>query len=244
MKVWQAIERELGRGRVHMTLLDPEKLGAEEIAGICASAARSGTNAIMLGGSTGITQGNLDASITAIKGRIRLPVILFPMGASALSGRADAVFFMSLLNSRSVRFLVGEQVAGAPIVKALGLEPIPMGYVVVEPGMKVGEVGQCDLVPRGDAGRAVSYALAAQYLGMRLFYLEAGSGADRTVPPEMIAAVKAAISIPLVVGGGVRRAEQASEIARAGADILVTGTLAESSERGALAGVIKAFKRA
>ncbi|MFH0816530.1 MAG: geranylgeranylglyceryl/heptaprenylglyceryl phosphate synthase [Methanobacteriota archaeon] len=243
MNVWKSIESALKKGKVHMTLLDPDKLSPETIAEICASAAAAGTDAIMLGGSTGITVENLDKSISAIKERTRLPVILFPMGARSLSGRADAIYFMSLMNSRNLRFVIGEQVMGAPVVKALGLEPISMGYIIIEPGMKVGEVGEADAVPRSEPKTAVAYALAAQYLGKSLVYLEAGSGAHSPVPDEMVSAVKRAVAIPLVVGGGVRTAQQARALAAAGADVLVTGTLAEESTEGAdLAGVIKAFK--
>jgi phosphoglycerol geranylgeranyltransferase len=244
MKVWQTIERDLSRGKVHMTLLDPEKLPPAEIADISEFAQKAGTNAIMLGGSTGITQQNLDAAITAIKERVSLPTILFPMGARALSGKADAIYFMSLMNSRNMQFVMGEQVAGAPIVKALCIEPIPMGYVVVEPGMKVGEVGQVNLIGRAEDSKAVAYGLAAQYLGMKLFYLEAGSGADNPVPCRMVGAVKKSISIPLVVGGGVRNPEQSGALSKAGADILVTGTLAEKADaKDALRSVISAFKK-
>lgn len=226
-----------------MTLLDPDKLEPATIARICEDAHGIGTDAIMLGGSTGITVENLDRAIVAIKGRTSLPVILFPMGAKALSGKADAIYFMSLLNSRNLRFVVGEQVAGAPVIKSLGLETIPMGYIVVEPGMKVGEVGEAKPVPRSEPEKAVAYALAAEYFGMKLVYLEAGSGAHSPVPEEMVAAVKKAVDIPLVVGGGVRTAEQAGRLAKAGADVLVTGTLAEDSAQGAdLASVIRAFK--
>jgi phosphoglycerol geranylgeranyltransferase len=241
--VWKRIHESLSKGKVHMTLLDPDKLPPADIAKICADAEKMGTDAIMLGGSTGITVENLDRAILAIKERTKLPVILFPMGAKALSGKADAIYFMSLMNSRNLRFVVGEQVAGAPVIKALGLEPISMGYIVVEPGMKVGEVGEADPIPRAEPKKAVAQALAAQYFGMKLVYLEAGSGAHSPVPGEMVAAVKKAVSVPLVVGGGVRTPAQARELAAAGADILVTGTLAEDSVQGAdLASVIRAFK--
>jgi phosphoglycerol geranylgeranyltransferase len=241
MNVWTAIESALRRGKVHMTLLDPDKLGADAIATICTDAEKMGTDAIMLGGSTGITSENLGLAVGAIKRKTTLPVILFPMGAKAISGKADAIYFMSLLNSRNLRYVVGEQVAASIAVKSLGLETIPMGYIIVEPGMKVGEVGEADAVPRGDVKMAVSYALAAQYFGMKLVYLEAGSGAHEPVPGEMVGAVKGAISVPLVVGGGVRTPEDARALAAAGADILVTGTLAERSEDG-LERVIRAFK--
>jgi phosphoglycerol geranylgeranyltransferase len=244
MKVMGQITEKLASGRMHMTLLDPDKLVPGEHAAIASQAMGSGTDAIMIGGSTGIDQASLDAVIGAIKKKVSLPVILFPMGARALSAQADAVYFMSLLNSRDPRFLTREQAMGAPFIKKLGIEPIPMGYIVVEPGMKVGEVGQAEPVKRGDVNAAISYALCAQYFGMKLVYLEAGSGAPEPVPAEMVKAVKGAIEIPLIVGGGVRKPEQAKVLAAAGADILVTGTLVESSDGvKRLGDIIKAFKK-
>lgn len=242
MKLIDRITQHLAEERMHMTLLDPEKQGPEETGELAASAVRAGTDAIMVGGSTGVTEKRLDRAITAIKAKVARPVILFPRGAGALSSKADGVYFMSLLNSKSRRFLIEEQVRGAPIVRALGLEPLPLGYIVVEPGMKVGEVGAAEPVHRSDIETAVAYALCAQYLGMRFVYLEAGSGAPEPIPAEMVSAVKEAIEISLIVGGGVREPEQAGKLAQAGADILVTGTLVESSTSAELASVIRAFK--
>jgi phosphoglycerol geranylgeranyltransferase len=125
--------------------------------------------------------------------------------------------------------VIGEQVMGAPIVAKIGVEPVSMGYVIVEPGMKVGEVGQAELVKRNDPKTAVAYGLAAQFMGMDLIYFEAGSGAPEPVPPEMVAAVKEKLRIPIIVGGGIRSAEQAALLRKAGADIIVTGTLVEGS---------------
>ena len=126
--------------------------------------------------------------------------------------------------------VVRAQVKGAPIIKYLGIEPISMGYIIVEPGMKVGEVGQADLVKRDDIKLAVGYALAAQMFGMSFVYLEAGSGAYEPVPPAMISAVKQAIDIPLIVGGGIRTPEAAQAAREAGADAIVTGTFIEQCD--------------
>ena len=215
-----------------MTLLDPDKQSAEEAGRIAASAAAGGTDAIMVGGSTGVTQEKVDATVLAIKEAARLPTILFPASAANLSRHADALYFMSLLNSRDPRLIVGEQRRAAPVVKAWGLETIPMAYLVVEPGMRAGEVGEADPIPRAEPETAVGYALAAQMLGMKLVYLEAGSGAPEPVPAPMIRAVRGAIGIPLVVGGGIRTAEAAGAVARAGADIVVTGTIVERAKDG------------
>jgi phosphoglycerol geranylgeranyltransferase len=150
---------------------------------------------------------------------------------------------MSMVNSESVDWIIGEQVKGSLITKKLGLEPISMGYIIVEPGMKVGEVGRAVPIKRDDLKGAMSYALACEYLGMSFVYLEAGSGADRPVPPAMIKAVKEILSVPLIVGGGIRTPEAAEAARLAGADAIVTGTFVERcSDDSELKNVIRASK--
>jgi phosphoglycerol geranylgeranyltransferase len=211
-----------------MTLVDPEKQSPEGSGEIALKACGLGTDAIMVGGSTGITQENLDAAVDRIKDACDLPVIYFPSGANAIAQRCDAIYFMSMLNSRNVRNITGEQWRGASVIRKLGLETISMGYVIVEPGMKVGEVGEADLVRRTDTERAVGYALAAEMFGMDLLYLEAGSGAPMPVPPEMVRAVKGSVRMPIVVGGGITEVGHVPPLVSAGADIVVTGTLVEN----------------
>ncbi len=243
MKVLEYIAERLKEGKLHMTLLDPEKGESHLLASLAEIASSLGTDAIMVGGSTGISQEMLDATVQDIKERTSLPVILFPASSGSLSPYADAIYFMSLLNSRSVRHVVQEQRMASRHIKGMGLETIPMGYVIVDPGMKVGEVGDADLIPRDSPDEAVGYALAAEYFGMRLFYLEAGSGAPSPVPLEMIQAVKRESRLPLLVGGGIRSHEAAKGVAKAGADIVVTGTVVErESGRKALKGIIRAVK--
>lgn len=213
--------------KLHMTLIDPDKQ-SPGVAGDMASTAESlGSDAIMIGGSTGVTQEILDATVLEIKENTSIPVILFPTAASAISAHADAIYFMSLLNSRNPKYLIREQMKAAPYLKSTGLDIISMGYILVEPGMKVGEVGEAEVVPRENPDVAVGYAMAAEMLGMRLIYLEAGSGAPQPVPPRMVSAVKKKIDVPLIVGGGIRSAEAASAAVLAGADVIVTGTLVE-----------------
>ena len=244
MKVMEYIERKVKEGKMHMTLIDPAKQSPEKAGEIAREARDAGTDAIMIGGSTDLNVENVDATVEMIKKMVDLPIILFPSGAHVISRYADAIYFMSLLNSTSPEFLIRQQVIGAPIVKKLGIEPLPMGYIVVEPGMTVGRVGKAELIKRDEAEKAAAYALAAQYLGMRLVYLEAGSGAPEPVPPEMIRVVKESIDIPLIVGGGIRSGEKARGIVEAGADIIVTGTLVESVEnvKAALEEIIQAIK--
>lgn len=243
-EVMSYLEERLSRGKVHMTLLDPDSQSAEEAGAMAAQAKAAGTDAIMLGGSTGITQEKLDRTVLAIKEAFGSPIILFPSGASGITPHADAIYFMSMLNSIDPRFLVGEQVKGAPYVRHFGIEPLPMGYLVIEPGMTVGKVGKADLIGREDHERAVAYALCAQYFGMRLVYLEAGSGATMPVKGEMVAKVKEALDIPLIVGGGIRDAGTAGKLAAAGGDIIVTGTVVEDTSdiESVLTGIITAIK--
>lgn len=243
MKVNDYLREKIKNGPLHMTLIDPAKQEPEKAGEITRLAYELGTDAIMVGGSTGVTQQNLDATVLEIKKNVKVPVIYFPSGADAMSGYCDAIYFMSMLNSRTLRHVIREQVAGAPIVRKLNLEPISMGYIIVAPGMKVGEVGEADVIPRGDLNMAVAYALAAEYLGMQTVYLEAGSGAPEPVPEEMIKAVKSKIKIPLFVGGGIREPEAALRVKNAGADVIITGTIVENNNYSRrLESIIRAIK--
>jgi len=216
--------------KLHFALLDPDKQTPRVAGRIAQTVTDAGSSAIMVGGSTLLSQKQVDETVQSIKRNSDLPVILFPSGAKFLSKYADAVFFMSLLNSNNLDYVIREHVKGAPFVKYSGLEPISMGYVIVEPGMTAGRVGEAALIKRDDPQTAVGYALAAEYLGMKFFYIEAGSGAPAPVPDEMIQAVKKNTSIPILVGGGIRDPNTAKEKARAGADIIITGTAIEKDK--------------
>jgi phosphoglycerol geranylgeranyltransferase len=230
LKVRDYITQTLKKHKMHMTLIDPAKQSASASGEIAAKACRAGTDAIMVGGSTGVTQENLDETVGQIKRACKLPVIYFPSGANVISRKCDAIYFMSMLNSRNVRNVSGEHARGAPMIKKLGIEPISMGYVIVEPGMKVGEVGEAELVKRGDLNTLIGYAIATEFFGMDLLYLEAGSGAPEPVPVPMVKAARESVDIPLVVGGGIVTPKQAADLAAAGADIIVTGTLVENDD--------------
>ncbi len=231
-------------GAAHLTLIDPAKQGAGLAGEMAADAAAAGTTGVMVGGSTRAGGKLLDLAVLAIKKATDLPVILFPASEAGVSRHADAIFFMSMLNSRDPYFITGAQRLGAPLVKEFGLEPLPMAYLVVEPGGEAGRVGKAELIPHDKPGLAAAYALAAQLLGMRFVYLEAGSGANRPVPVEMVKAARDVIDVTLVVGGGIRTPEAAAERVEAGADIIVTGTLVERAADRAkkIAGMVKAVK--
>lgn len=227
MSVMEYIMKTLEKRGMHFTLIDPANQNPERAGELAMELENLGTDAIMVGGSTNITTELMDDTIKEMKRRSGLPVIIFPNGIQSISRYADAIYFMSMLNSGNRDFIVGNQARGALLIKRLGIEPIPMGYIVVEPGMTVGRVGNAILVKRDDIETAVGYALAAQFFGMRLVYLEAGSGAPEHVPPEMVSAIRKEISIPLIVGGGIRDGKSACRLIKAGANIIVTGTLVE-----------------
>ncbi|MBS3749215.1 MAG: geranylgeranylglyceryl/heptaprenylglyceryl phosphate synthase [Candidatus Thermoplasmatota archaeon] len=230
MTLTEKIKTQVQEGPLHFSLIDPDKQSPSEAGTLAAHADDAGSAAIMVGGSTLLSQKQVDDTVKAIKENSSLPVILFPSAAKFLSQYADAVFFMSLLNSRNLGYVIREHVKGAPFVKHTGIEPISMGYLIVEPGMTAGKMGEVDLVKKDDIKTAVGYALSAEYLGMDFFYLEAGSGASEPVSDEMIAAVKQNISIPLCVGGGIRSVKTVKQKVMAGADIIVTGTALEKEE--------------
>ncbi len=226
-RVERYLAEQLEGGPIHFTLIDPEKSPGPQAASIARSAVALGSHAILLGGSTGISPAGIGTAAAEVKRAVSVPTIIFPEGPGSITKEADAILFMSLLNSRNLDLVIRAHARAAPVVRAAGLEAIPMGYLVVAPGMRVGEVGTVDAVPRDDLASACGYALAAEMLGMRYLYLEAGSGAPAPVPAAMVHAVRGAVRIPLIVGGGIRTGEEARALLKAGANILVTGTVAE-----------------
>jgi phosphoglycerol geranylgeranyltransferase len=223
------LEKIENEGTIHMTLVDPEKVTPSSASNIAKNAETCGTSAIMVGGSTSFSTSHLDQVVKALKETVKIPVILFPNNITGISRYADAIWFMSLLNSSDPYFLVGAQVLGASIIKKYGLEPIPLGYIIVGEGGAVSVVGKAVPIPYNKPELAAAHALAAEYFGMRFIYLEAGSGVGNPVPSEMARIVKTVTDLPLIVGGGIRKGEQVKELAKAGADIIVTGNLVEES---------------
>ncbi len=231
-RVEEYLHSRVDRGPVHLTLIDPDKSPGSAAARIARGAVELGSDVILLGGSTGISRDVMGAAAEAVRAEVDVPVVIFPEGPTSLTAKADAVLFMSLLNSRNLDLVIRTHARAAPAVRKMGLEAIPLGYLVIAPGMRVGEVGQVDAVARDDLSGAAGYALAAELLGMRFVYLEAGSGAPAPVPAPMVAAVRSALSIPLIVGGGIRTGADARTLLDAGAQLLVTGTITEEEGLG------------
>ena len=231
----------------HITLIDPAKQDPEVAANRAMVSIECGSEMIFVGGSTDTPDEIVHATCVAIQESLELrvfaasqdpngdedswkiPVVLFPGGAHALSPAADAITFMMLMNSNSRRFLVGEQLRGAPYIDKFGVDALPTGYVVCHPGGKVGEVGDAELVMPDDTSLVKAYSLTAAMYGFKLLYLEAGSGAERQVNPELIKSAKTTDGLTMIVGGGIRTPQQAQIAAEAGADWIVTGTLTEDA---------------
>ena len=232
----------------HITLIDPDKQSPEVAANRALVAVECGTSAIFVGGSTNTGNDLVHATCQAIQEALELrifaasqhpdaneemwnvPVILFPGGAHAMSSSADGILFMMLMNSRSRRFLIEEQLAGAPLIDQYGIKPISTGYIVCAPGGKVGEVGDADLIQSNDSKAVSAYCKTAEMYGFSTIYLEAGSGASTPVHIELIQAAKASSKCTLIVGGGIRTSEQLLAAANAGADYIVTGTITEEHD--------------
>ncbi|MBE6508796.1 MAG: geranylgeranylglyceryl/heptaprenylglyceryl phosphate synthase [Methanobrevibacter sp.] len=213
--------------KIHFTLIDPDEQTPEEALEIATQAIEGGTDGIMIGGST-VNGDDVDNTCKILSENIAVPIIIFPGNTSSVSKYADAIFYMSYVNARNPYWINGAQAIAAPAVKASGMEILSMHYMVVEPGGTVGWVGDANLVPRNKPKIPAVYAMSAELFGIKFFYLEAGSGAAEPVPPEMVAySKKAAPKNILVVGGGIRDGKAAYMAAKAGGDIIVTGTVVE-----------------
>lgn len=216
------------RGAGYLVLIDPDKWPASRLPEVAAAAGEQGADAVLIGGSL-LMKPNFDDLVLAIKQAAKVPTILFPGSTIQISRHADAILFLSLVSGRNPNYLIGEQVLAAPVIKYLGIEPIPTAYMLIESGRTTSAefMSATRPIPRDKNDIAIATALAAEFLGFRLIYLEAGSGAEKPVPPEMVAAVSSFANIPVIVGGGIRTPEAAAERVAAGAAFIVTGNILE-----------------
>ena len=213
----------------YLVLIDPEQCEVEKCAKLAREVEHSGADAILLGGS--FLTNDLDPIAKTLKQETRLPIVLFPGDSMHLTPYADAILYTSLISGRNPNYLIGEQVKAAPWIQRYALKPIPTAYMLIEGGSRtaVEFMSGTIPIPRDKPDIAGPHALAAEYLGMQMVYLEAGSGAAHPVPDEMIATVKNQITIPLIVGGGIRTPKIAAEKVAAGADFIVTGNILEEN---------------
>ncbi|HHS13633.1 MAG TPA: geranylgeranylglyceryl/heptaprenylglyceryl phosphate synthase [bacterium] len=219
-------------GAAFLVLLDPDQETADDLARRAEICCREGADALLVGGSLLMT-GSLDERIRVVKQAVDCPVILFPGGAYQLSAEADGILFMSLISGRNPQYLIGEQVLAAPRVHQMRMDTVPVAYMLVasESMTSVEFISQTRPLPRNKPDLAVAHALAAQYLGMRMCYLEAGSGSKQCVPATLVSAVRQAVGLSLIVGGGIQTTLEAKELVRAGADFIVIGNALEKDGR-------------
>lgn len=224
-------------------LIDSEISEIKSAVKLAKEVEKIGASAILVGGSSVIDQLGMAQTVKILKKSLKIPIILFPGNVTGVVPGADAILFSSLLNSDNPYFISQAQALGAPAVLKFGLEPLPTAYIIIGEGTSAWFVGSARTIPFEKSNLAAMYALSAQFLGMRFVYLEAGSGAKSNVKPEMVAAVRKVFKGFLIVGGGIKNAQTAAEIVKAGADGIVIGTMLEKGgSLKTLADIIKTIQ--
>ena len=216
------------RGAGYFVLLDPDKSNKDQLPSFIREATDAGVDGFLVGGSLMSTD-EFENHLTTIKQHTSVPVIIFPGSIMQVSSVADAILFLILISGRNPEHLIGSQVIVAPIIRRSGLEPISTGYMLIEAGNTTSAefMSNTKPIPRDKSDIAVAHALAAEIIGMKFVYLDAGSGANASVPEEMIHAIASTCSLPIIVGGGIRTPEEARRKVGAGASFVVTGTVTE-----------------
>lgn len=206
-------------------LIDPDKFDNTDI---LKKATQAKVDLILVGGSL-LTNGNFESCIQTIKKQCSIPTIIFPGNNLQISSSADAIFLLSLISGRNPDLLIGKHVIAAPQLKKSKLEIIPTGYMLIDSGKQTSALYMSNThpIPYDKNDIAVCTAMAGEMLGLKILYMDAGSGAENCISKEMITAVKSAISIPLIIGGGINSVQKAKAACTAGADIIVVGNAAE-----------------
>lgn len=209
-------------------LIDPDKQTEQSLLQLISRADNCKVDLFFVGGSL-LVEDSFEKTVSLIKANSSIPVVIFPGNNYQLSNKADALLFLSLISGRNAEYLIGQHVTAAPLIKEHGIEAIPTGYMLIDGGRvsTTSYITQTVPIPADKPDIAVATAMAGEMLGMKMIYLEAGSGAHTHVSTSMIGAVKKNINVPLIVGGGIRSGEQAEAICKAGADIIVVGNVLE-----------------
>ncbi len=217
------------RGTAFLLLLDPDQHDARSLAITAAFATECGVDGFLVGGSL-LLSNQLEADVLAVKSATDRPVVLFPGAVTHITSAADAILYLSLISGRNPDLLFGNHVVAAPLIKRAGLEAISTGYMLIESGRPTSAsfMSGTHPIPRDKPAIAVAHALAAELMGMRCLYLEAGSGALHPVPVPMVRAVAASTALPVMVGGGLKTADEIAERAAAGAAVVVVGNAVEA----------------
>ncbi|MBZ0198224.1 MAG: geranylgeranylglyceryl/heptaprenylglyceryl phosphate synthase [Ignavibacteriaceae bacterium] len=229
MKIYKYLQDVIKtKGAAYLVLLDPDKLNENKLTKFVEVCGSSGVDGFLIGGSLMIN-GDIGSFTTRLKSITNLPAIIFPGAVNQVTHQADGLLYLSVISGRNAEHLIGKHVLAAPLIKEAGIEVLSTGYIIVESG-KVTTAQYMSgsfPMPRNKPEIAAATALAAEYMGMKFIYLEAGSGAELSVPDEMVKAVSSYCSIPVIVGGGIRSANVARDKVKNGAGIIVTGNFFE-----------------
>jgi phosphoglycerol geranylgeranyltransferase len=232
MKILESLQAKSKQGKKSMAvLIDPDKISnTTQLEPLLRLAAEDCVDYIFVGGSL-ITTANIGEVIKIIKENVSMPVVLFPGSALQIEPSADAILFLSLISGRNPDLLIGQHVAAAPILKNTKLEILSTGYMLINSGKttSVAYISNTTPIPEDKYSLAACTAIAGEMLGMKLIYLDAGSGAEREVNQKMISAVRKSVDLPLIVGGGINTPQKALNALHAGADLIVIGNALEKS---------------
>ncbi len=217
-------------GAGFLLLLDPDKLAPEDLGRVVDHAQESGVDAFLVGSSL-MTRDIFEETLVTIKRIAKIPVIIFPGSLFQISSNADAILFLSVVASRNIDLIIGHHVHASPLIRQHKLEAISTAYMLVESGKMTSAHFMSDSfpIPREKPEIAMAYSMAAEYLGMKMVYLEAGSGAISSVPKEMVRLVSTSVKMPVIVGGGISNPAIARELAKSGAGFVVTGNFFEEN---------------
>ena len=230
--VFQSLEESRkANGACALALIDPDVKNDLILTDLVNRVVDANFDAILVGGSL-IMDNGFEDRISRIRQNSSLPVIIFPGSSRQLSANADAVLFLSLLSGRNPQYLIGEQVESAPIIYHIGLEAISTGYILLDGGVKssVQVMSNTNPLPVEKEDIILAHALAGQYMGMKVIFLESGSGAESVISKSLLSLFKSKLSIPIIAGGGITSAEFANDLVTAGADYLVIGNLLEKCD--------------
>lgn len=240
MKIYNYLKETFDKnGAAYLILIDPDKLKLNNAEKFIRKCEESGVDGFLVGGSL-MLMGDFENYILGLKKFSKLPLIIFPGALSQISPNADALLFISVVSGRNPEYLIGNHVLAAPIINKYKIETLSTGYMIIESGKKTTAeyISGSQPIPRDKTEIAIATALAAQYMGMKFVYLEAGSGADLHVPYEMVKGVSDYCDINLIVGGGIRTPDVASKIVQSGAKIIITGNHFEDENNW---GLLKQF---
>ena len=228
-EIYNQIKENKRKGKKLLSILiDPDKQNEDILLEIIEKSKSANVDLFFIGGSL-LSKNSISFCITIIKQNCKIPVLLFPGNAMQVNDKADGVLFLSLISGRNPELLIGNHVITAPFLKKSGIEVIPTGYMLIDSGgpTSVSYMSNTNPIPYEKNDIAVCTAIAGEMLGLKIIYMDAGSGAKKTVSKKMIQSVKTNINIPLIEGGGINSAKKAKEKCQAGADIIVIGNAVE-----------------